>query len=269
MPELEIRIAEWRARMAAVLPQRDEAMAELEEHLRDHLADLRRQGKSDEEAFALAQERLGEPHAVAREFERMPVMQPGWILLPALALMLAFLVGLSLWHWSQRLPVTALHVVFLGTYVTGCFGVLGSGLIATSALVTTLRRPLREREQCAVRRLLKKLARLAVVLLPMGVALGTFWRAELIPNQWTLWSYNLRMIVSIVSVALLFFAQSRPAASDRVRWLTAIFASLVLFFSRFGPAIRIADIPVAWLCAVFLLGQVFFVLPRFRIVRVP
>jgi hypothetical protein len=144
----------------------------------------------------------------------------------------------------------------------------GSGLIATSALVTAWRRPLLEREVGAVRRILGRLAWLAVVMLPAGIALSTLWRAQFMPNQWTLWSYQLRMIGSLISVALLFFAHARRAASDRVRWLTAICASAVLFFSGFDPRIRVADIPVAWLCTLFLLGQVLLALPRFRIVRV-
>ena len=40
MPNLETRIQEWRARMTQALPQRDEAVAELEEHLREHVANL-------------------------------------------------------------------------------------------------------------------------------------------------------------------------------------------------------------------------------------
>lgn len=269
MPDLENRIAEWRARMMAALPQREEAVAELEEHLREHLAGLRLQGKSDDEALALAQERLGDPQAVAREFGRMPhAWRPGLILLPALGLMLAFLLGVTLLNWSQRMPVTPLQVVFHGVYIVGYFGVLGSGLIATSAFVTTWWRPLHERERCAVRRLLKKLTWLAVVLLPLGIALGIVWRAQFLPNQWTQWSYLLRLVGAIVSTALLFLAQSRPTMNERRVWLTAIFASFVLFFSAFGPSIRLANIPVAWLCLVFLLGQVFLILPRFRIVRV-
>ncbi len=111
MPELETMIAQWRDRMSTALSQRDEVVAELEEHLREHIATLQRQGKSDEEAFAIAQERLGEPGAVAREFERMGA---GWllgmILLSGLALLFAFTSAYLLWNWSRRLPLTALQI---------------------------------------------------------------------------------------------------------------------------------------------------------------
>ncbi len=270
MPELETRIAQWRTRMAAALPERDEAVAELEEHLRDYLADLKRQGKSDDEAFSLAEERLGQPVTIAREFGRMPSgWRPGRVSLPVLALALATLMGLSLWNWSRHLTVSALQVIALGVYITGYFGVLGAGLIATSASVKSLLRPLSERERRAVRRLLQRLARLAVWMLPLGAALGAYWRAEFLTNQWTEWSFHLRLLASTVSVGLLFLVQSRSSPSDRSRWLAAILATLAIVLSGFGPRLRIADFPVAWLGALFLAGQVFSMLPRFRIVRVP
>src|SRR5688572_1897457 len=112
MPSRDIRIEEWRTRLTQALPQRDEAVAELEEHLREHFTTLQRQGKADEEAFALAQERVGEPHAIAREFSRMPACwRPGFVMLPMVGLILALFVGFYLWKWSQHMPpVTALQV---------------------------------------------------------------------------------------------------------------------------------------------------------------
>ena len=270
MPELETRIAQWRTRMAAALPERDEAVSELEEHLRDYLVELKRQGKSDDEAFSLAEERLGQPATIAREFGRMPSgWRPGFVSLPILALALATLAGVSLWNWSRHFTLSALQVVSIGMYITGYFGVLGAGLIATSAGIKSLIRPLSERERQAVRRLLKRLTRLAVWLIPIGGALGAIWRAEFAPNQWTQWSFHLRLIASTVSVVLLFLVQSRSAGSDRSRWLAAILASLAVVLSGFGARLRIVDFPVAWLGALFLAGQAFSMLPRFRIVRVP
>src|SRR5690349_5141478 len=108
MPNLEIRIKEWRARMTQALPQRDEAVAELEEHLREHFTTLQREGKSDDEAFVLAQERVGEPHAIAREFERMPAgWRPGLILLPIVGLLLSLLAAPQLWRMLEAPPFPA------------------------------------------------------------------------------------------------------------------------------------------------------------------
>jgi hypothetical protein len=184
-----------------------------------------------------------------------------------LALILAFFLGFYLWFLSQRLPVTTLPVVSFATSVIGCFGVVGSALIATTAFLRSARRPLTERERLAVRRMLAKLARLAIVFIAIGWAAGTVWRSQLIwINPWALWSYHLRLAGLLVSVALLIFVHSRPSTSDRVRWLTAILPILVVLFSGFGPFIRVANIPVGWVgVGILLAGQVLFALPRFRI----
>lgn len=76
MQELERKIAAWREQMAMALPEREEAVRELEEHLRDHIAVLAAKGISASEAFAQAEAELGEARIVAREFERLAT--PWW-----------------------------------------------------------------------------------------------------------------------------------------------------------------------------------------------
>lgn len=76
MPELETKIAAWRARMTAALPGRTDAVRELEEHLRDHCAELTARGLAPAEAWAQAERRLGETASVAREFDRLAA--PWW-----------------------------------------------------------------------------------------------------------------------------------------------------------------------------------------------
>ncbi len=72
MPDvyLEREIAAWRGRMTAALPGQSETIRELEEHLRDHLEALRRDGMSEAEALAVATRQLGDAAAVGREFRR-------------------------------------------------------------------------------------------------------------------------------------------------------------------------------------------------------
>ncbi len=68
--DLDARVAQWRAailRSAAVTP--DDA-DELEEHLRDSVADLERGGLDGDEAFLIAVKRLGATDAVTAEFAR-------------------------------------------------------------------------------------------------------------------------------------------------------------------------------------------------------
>jgi hypothetical protein len=70
MPDLEAEIAAWRGRMSAALPDQPATVQELEEHLRDHLEALRREGMSGAAALAAAVTQLGDVAAVGREFRR-------------------------------------------------------------------------------------------------------------------------------------------------------------------------------------------------------
>lgn len=262
MSNLETRLAEWRARMAKVLPQSEEALDELEEHLRERVAELESHGTSDDDAFAIAQAGIGEPHVIAREFDRIPGRwRPGWISLPALALIVAYYIGLSLWTFSKHPPVPALHVAAVVTDIIGFFGIIGAGLIATGAFMKTLRRPLTERERYAVRKLLGNLAWVAAVCFLARWALSAIW---LIQYGGAHWPFHVRYGGTLFSVVLLILALSRRNVSDRGRWFMAILPALVVIFLNLW-LMRVADVSIAWVCVAFLLGQVFYVLPRFRI----
>lgn len=76
MQELETKIAAWRERMTLAMPDREEAVRELEEHLRDRITLLTAKGTSASEGFARAVAELGEARIVAREFERLAA--PWW-----------------------------------------------------------------------------------------------------------------------------------------------------------------------------------------------
>ena len=70
MEQLDTQIGEWRA---AILRSRavEEADAdELEEHLREQIADLEESGLSGDEAFLIAVGRLGKVDAVTAEYAR-------------------------------------------------------------------------------------------------------------------------------------------------------------------------------------------------------
>jgi hypothetical protein len=67
---LEAQIGQWRGylnRRQAIRPQ---DVAELEDHLHDHLATLRQSGLSDDEAFLVAVKRMGALDAISNEFAR-------------------------------------------------------------------------------------------------------------------------------------------------------------------------------------------------------
>ncbi len=252
--------------MARALPQHDEAVGELEEHLRDHFTSLQQEGASENEAFALAEKRIGEPHAIALEFKRMSRRwKPGVFALPVVGLILSLAAGYSLWMSSRRFPITYVQVASYVTISTAFFGVIGASVIAASAFFRNWLHPLSAWSRRAVSQRLRNLALVAGLFLPLSWPLNMIWHMQFAIRPSTLWPYHLRFIMIVVSVALLVIVHSRSAVSDRVRWVTAIFPFLVLIFGSFPPFIRIADIPVRWVCVALLLAQLWLALPRFRV----
>ena len=67
---LEAQIEQWRGYLRRRQAIRPADVAELEDHLRDQVAALRRDGLSDDEAFLVAVKRMGALDAISREFAR-------------------------------------------------------------------------------------------------------------------------------------------------------------------------------------------------------
>jgi hypothetical protein len=78
MPELEQKIATWRARLAHELGGRDDVLDELEAHVRDGAESLIQKGVAPEEAFSRVLARFGDARTVGREFRLLkpPVPLP-------------------------------------------------------------------------------------------------------------------------------------------------------------------------------------------------
>ncbi len=70
MSEVEARIAQWRAALARSAAVAETDADELEEHLRDRMADLEASGLDQDEAFLIAVKRLGATDTVTAEFAR-------------------------------------------------------------------------------------------------------------------------------------------------------------------------------------------------------
>ncbi len=69
--DLSDSLAQWRAACAQSATLCPENRAELEAHLHDSMAALRRQGLSEEEAFLVGTKRLGSPSKLAAEFGKV------------------------------------------------------------------------------------------------------------------------------------------------------------------------------------------------------
>jgi hypothetical protein len=70
MGGVETQIAEWRAYVARAATVNGHDVDELEDHLRQQIADLNAAGLADDEAFLVAVKRMGEVDALSREFAR-------------------------------------------------------------------------------------------------------------------------------------------------------------------------------------------------------
>ncbi len=70
METLETQIAEWRAYVAGAPGVSGHDVAELEDHLRDQIAELHAAGLAADEAFLVAVKRMGDLDSLSREFAR-------------------------------------------------------------------------------------------------------------------------------------------------------------------------------------------------------
>jgi hypothetical protein len=68
--KVESQIAEWRTFVAGAPAVNGHDLDELEDHLRDQIAELNAAGLTDDEAFLVAVKRMGDVDAVSREFAR-------------------------------------------------------------------------------------------------------------------------------------------------------------------------------------------------------
>ncbi len=75
MNPLDQKVTDWRSQLAKTLPLPDETVRELEDHLREQIAELMREGLPLDAAFDVGLLRLGEAKELAGEFYRA---QPGW-----------------------------------------------------------------------------------------------------------------------------------------------------------------------------------------------
>src|SRR5690242_4222364 len=92
MFDLERSIEEWRRQMAAAGLKTGRRLDELESHLREEISALKSAGAAEAAAFEQAVARLGSPHLVCTEFNKIRHVWPvkiGWALWFAATLLVA------------------------------------------------------------------------------------------------------------------------------------------------------------------------------------
>ncbi len=105
--DLEFSLRTWRDEVAAQPGLTPETRRELENHLRDTMAELHERGLNAEEAFWLARRRTGLPQAVGEEFAKADP-SAGWR-------------SRALWAATALLAVWIIQGVFSG--ISGLLGV--------------------------------------------------------------------------------------------------------------------------------------------------
>ncbi len=251
MNDLERKISTWRAGMSAALPGEEETLSELESHLRDHIASLRRSGVADDVAFATSVQRLGEMHGLAREFDRIRSRwwPTSWLLRGALVMLLAGSGALMLaiareFQAGRMTPLLGAHVLLL---TTGYLCVFVTGLMGGCALFKTWRRPLAAVARRELRDLIFRLSAASCVLVPLGIGLGMIWAAQ---NRGAAWSWErveIGALCVLISAGLLFVTQLRGGPSERLRWLVAVLGGIVVLFGMICGAAVTAAVPIGWL----------------------
>lgn len=257
MRELETEIRGWRRAMRAELPPR--TVRELEEHLWEHIAALKREGIPAGTAFARAAERLGDPHALGREFASLeaPWLPASWSV-RSVYIFVGALIALSVLWSALRVLAGVDKILFAAHYLAiGCgyFVVFGMGLVAINALVTGWRRPLASWKRQELRKTLFRMIGISAGLMLAGALLGLVWGWQTERALWTGASVDLgAMLVGSTSLILLA-TRSVSRWSGRVLPWLATLVVFVLQFVWYGTDARTAAVPIFWLVLALFFTQ--------------
>jgi hypothetical protein len=145
--DLESAIQQWRQRLAGEPSVSSDGLAELEEHLRTSIDDLRSKGLSAQEAYQIAAQRLGEPKAIGTEFQQINpaevwgrrvlwmaigcLVTQFWSSISSSATQLTFAVlGPNPWDANQGQSLnTARNLIMIGTHLVFWILLMGGAVL--------------------------------------------------------------------------------------------------------------------------------------------
>src|ERR1035437_2569496 len=266
MPNLEQRIAQWRAGLASVMPRRDDTIRELEDHLREQIDNLLKQGLSSDAAFESGVERIGDARTIAGEFSRMrPPCQSAsqWVrgVYSVMGLLagtfLYILVASGSYHWLGYLWV--MHVF---TLTTGYVLVFGTGALGICALVKSWWRPLSASERNGTRRAVFVLTVTSVILVTIGIVLGIVWAAQNLNHPWSWAPAELGALLILGWVGLMLLVQLQRTPVDLFLWQLTVLGNVVLVIGWFSAQAILGSVPMPWLLLIFAISQVALVVIR-------
>jgi len=235
MFDLEPSITEWRRQMLAAGLKTGRRLDELESHLREEICALKSAGASEAVAFEQAVARLGSPHSVYTEFNKIRVghiwpVKIGWalwlaaILLLAGGLMRGLLAGrLNLLLGAHILSVTA---GYGGAMLLGGFGILYV-VWGRSGRLSPARRQ-------SLNRAVHRFGPLAAGLVIAGLLLGMLWSRQ---NLGRYWGWDPKEIGGLCAsgwLVALVVMQRYGGLRDRAVMLLGIGGSTVVSLAWFG-----------------------------------
>ena len=256
------------ARAAGSLRTDAGTVAELEEHLREHVAALCRNGVGIDAAFAAAVQRLGEPAALAQQFScARRRWLPGSRGVRSVFALIGMLILALVAVVCTRRQISGLLLVHVLIITSGYLMVLGAGLLGLWTLATIASRPFTTIVRAEVRAAMFGFTVAASVLVPVGMVLGMVWAAENTGEAWAWRPVENGALLVLVSSWLLLLVQTRLVVSERIRAVLALLGGLgvvVGFAAR--PAVTNA-VPITWLCLALIASQGAVILLRHRQVQ--
>jgi hypothetical protein len=259
MFDLNRQIDLWKRAFSAKGSCSTDELEELESHLREQIEAMIAAGFSPEEAFAKSIARLGDPHAVCREFAKNEfkgdqlAIRAGNVLV-ALVGVAAVIAGIAVGIEKQD-ELLAAHTgsITFAYLVPFLLAAVGSYAIIRTALVKSAQPQFRARfaAQCQV------LLGATALLTAIGAILGGFWAERHLGRFWG-WDLKETGAIAVVLCALVLLVLVTQYKPTSVRLGQAnLILSIVTCLAWFGPLVYLQDhgaIAVAFL-AVALVVQ--------------
>ena len=236
MKDLERLMADWRASMKSRAKVDDDALAELETHLREDMDRFLKDGLDQTEAFNRALANLGPPAEIASEFKHAD-RTVWWPVKVAIALEgVAALIMVV--FMTARFRGGALNIL-LGAHVfTVTMGYLATFLIGGLGICFVCQRSFSEFSERGLQSLKDASFRFAVAaaaLTAVGIALGMLWTKASWGRYWA-WDIKETSGLAVLSWLIAFSAAHRwKSVTSRGLLLAGLAGNVIVTFAWFGP----------------------------------
>ena len=237
MFDLESHIATWRESFRKNQID-DDAVVEIESHLRDSFANLKRSERSEEEAWQKAVASLGDAGSIAGEFRK----SSGFVWWPGLFAVGLFTLGAAggaalmakrgIHNRTDWLLLP--HVIAITSGYTAMFA---TGLLAICSIIQRLFRWWDAPREAAFNKYGLIFSAIASITVAAGILLGSLWSAK---NGYPFWSWDPREIGAML-VLPWALAQvevfRRPRIAPALRLSSGLVANVITALAWFGPVI--------------------------------